>query len=125
MHASFPQLYGTIKLHKENLSMKPVVDFYSDPSISKTGFEPTYRIKNSIELTTKLASINFPTNSILISFDVKSIFTTIPVNRTKELMADILTEKGVPPDIVGDFRDLLSLCLKYNICTLKDKKYEW
>ena len=66
-------------------------------------------IKNSIRLTTKLALINFPADSILISFDVTTMFTTIPVNQTEELTTDILLEKGIYAEIVEEFRDLLFL----------------
>ena len=104
--------------------MRSSIDaFYSDPS-----YKLDNHLKNWFQLTTDIqpiAPIKFPTNSLLISLDVKSMFTTMPVNRTEELMADILMEKSIHPEIVGEFWDLLSIRLKYNISTNKNKKYEF
>ena len=65
------------------------------------------------------------THTHLISFDAKNMFTSISVNAAEELMADILLQKGTDPEMVGEFRDLLSICLKYNLCVYQFKQYEF
>jgi len=85
MNASLPQLYGQKKLHKPNLSIRPVVAFFSDPSYKLarflvgvfkcvSNFKPQFPVTNSIELTSLLKSRNFPVGSILVSFDIVSMF---------------------------------------------------
>jgi len=78
-----------------------------------------------VQLAKKLHSLDFPADSNLISFDAKSMFTSIPVDTAEELMADILLQKGIDPEMVGEFRDLLSMCLKYNLCVYQSMKYEF
>ena len=91
---------------------------YTDPSFklakylaqwfcSISDYKPRFTIKNSVDLATKLHA-----HSNLISFDVKSMFNSIPVSTAEELMADFLFKKGIDPEVVGEFRDILSLCLK-------------
>ena len=55
-----------------------------------------------------------PAGSKLISFDIKSTFTTIPDNIAEELMADICLRKGIDPEVDGG-----SICLKHNLCVFK------
>ena len=40
-------------------------------------------------------------------------------------MADILLQRGIDPEVVGEFRDLLSVWLKYNLCVYQFEKYEF
>ena len=85
MNPSTPKLFGQVKLHKEEQTMRPVVAYYTDPSFKLaqfllswfhafSNFNPCYTIKNSVELSNKLKDRKFPVGARLISFDVKSIF---------------------------------------------------
>lgn len=78
--------------------LRPIVSCIDSPSykLSKfvnnilqnlTSFFP-YNIKNSQEAVQKLKSINLPDNYILISLDVKSLFTNIP----KKLVIETIEE---------------------------------
>ena len=118
MVSSLPQLYGQIKVHKPEAPIRPVVASITAPTYrlakflaqwfrSVTGFVGTYSIKNSIELVSKLNQTKFPEGSILVSFDVQSMYTCISVQLSIKLMITLLQQKNIPADIINEFRKLV------------------
>ena len=84
------RLYGLVKLHKENIPIRPVVSFISAPTFklgkfldrvykSLIDFRSEYSIRNSIELVNKIANVAPPPDSFLVSFDVRMMFPSIPL----------------------------------------------
>ena len=74
-------------------------------------------VKNSTDFASFATRIELPSNYILVSFDVVSLFTKIPVNRAKEIsykyfLADTTLEDRtmLSPDEVSR---LLEFCLNY------------
>ena len=97
MNPLCPRLYGLPKVHKDNFPMRPVVSFYTAPSYklaqkanslfsSKCQYNPKFTVKNSLELIDKIKNIIVPENAILVSFDVVSLFTSIPTLELKSAL---------------------------------------
>ena len=133
---ALPQLYGQIKVHKPEAPMRPVVAYFTAPTyklskylsrwfLAVTGFVGTYSIKNSIDLVTKLNQTKLPVGSILVSFDVKSMYTCIPVASSIQLMISTLKQKNIPDNIIKEFQKLVTLCLANNVCIYRKKKYRF
>jgi len=136
MCAAVPRLYGQIKLHKIGYPIRPVVSYFRDTTflVAKylatwfreiPGFNPRYTIKNSIEFANDLKQKTFPPGSRLISFDVISMFTHIPVLYTIEIMVSRLRKKNVHPEIIKEFKNLITICLKDNICFYQGRTYRF
>lgn len=84
-----PKLYGLPKLHKIDIPLRPIVSSYQTPfyNLSKflteilshiTNTNPFY-IKNSWDLKNKIKNIHVPSNYILVSYDIISLYTNIPI----------------------------------------------
>jgi len=80
-----PRLYGLPKMHKSGVPVRPIVSFVSSRTyeLSKylssffkcvTNFNSQYSLHNSIELIDKITDVKFPSNVILVSFDVVGVF---------------------------------------------------
>ncbi len=96
-----PILYGLPKIHKKGVPMRPIVDYRYTPShglsifLKKmlhyiiTGHDPT--LKNSYEFVDKVKNIQLEPMENMISYDVSSLFTNVPVKDTINIIMDRLT----------------------------------
>ena len=94
-----PKFYGLPKIHKPNVPKRPIVASQGSPTyvLAKYPVEilkPVVRksehhVVNSEEFVTKMEQIRLSKNDILVSFDVVSLFTNVPVQEaciiTKEI----------------------------------------
>ena len=86
---SIPRIYGLPKIHKQNTPLRPIVSFYSSPTyqLSKhlvTILSPllgatSSTVRNSKDFVSFVCSINLD-EEVLVSFDVVSLFTKVPVD---------------------------------------------
>lgn len=95
-----PRIYGLIKLHKDNKPLRPIVNNIKGPTHKlERFFKPfldnlntnnPYDVKNAIVVKDKVINLRtINANEKLISFDVVSLFTSIPL----ELMFEIISEE--------------------------------
>jgi len=70
-------------------------------------------------------SRNFPVGSILISFDMVTMFSKIPISRAAPILIKILEQENIHTDFINEFKNLLSICLQQNICVIKNKTYKF
>ena len=54
-----------------------------------------HRLKNSYETKEKLKNIIVPDNHLLVSFDVKALFTSIPLDFAKECFKKFLVKNSL------------------------------
>lgn len=103
MNPSAPVLYDLSKIHKSDISIRPVVSYIKAPSykICKTinlklsqilNFQLKYipSIKNSVDFVKKINNVFIPANVHVASFDICSLFTSIPVIELKTVLASPL-----------------------------------
>ena len=102
-NTTMPRFVGCPKIHKEGAPLRPVIDSRDSatydlakrltriiqPVVGKTS---SY-VKNSTHLVSILSELKVDTADILVSFDVKSLFTSVPVEEAcrtveKKLEAD-------------------------------------
>lgn len=121
-NTSSPKLYALPKIHKIGIPMRPVVASINTPS-SKTSkmladilqnamnFD-AYNIKNSFEFKRGLSNIKIEDSETMVSFDVVSLFTNIPVNLAITIIEEewhTITQKtSIPRDL---FFSMLRFCL--------------
>ena len=86
-----PAIHGSIKHHKDGYPLRPIVTcigsalyntskFLTDilaPIQNRNGFSVT----NSQEFSNEIADINIQDDETMVSFDVVSLFTAIPVDK--------------------------------------------
>ena len=88
-------------------------------------YHAPHSVLNSTQLALKLSSQKFPAGSILVSFDVSSMYSNIPVAPSIDLMLSHLVKKHVPPDVIQEFSNLIKICLAQNICFFQNSIYKF
>lgn len=134
MNPQAPKLYSLIKLHKENTPIRPVVSFTTAPSVKISNkmidiisthckFTAKYSIKNSYELVQNIKDLNIPNNAILLSFDVKNLFPSIPPIEVIDIIDNKLTENRTNIIVKQDIINTLVVCLDQNYFEFNDNIY--
>nr|VZI36714.1 unnamed protein product [Spirometra erinaceieuropaei] len=117
------KIYGLPKVHKTEVPLRPIVSLIGAPNykISKWLFQKLHpltkncetSIENSTEFLKKLQGITISSDEIMVSFDVVSLFTSIPLDVAKKCTEDLLLcyDTDVPAAAV---LELIGLCLETN-----------
>lgn len=95
---TLPLCYGLPKIHKADVPMRPIVSAIGSPTYFLSRFlsrlllksipKPSSYIKHSWDLLDKVKLVNIPDDHILISLDVTSLFTNIPVDLVKHALSN-------------------------------------
>ena len=56
-----------------------------------------YALKNSAKMVENLSTLKLDDTNVLVSFDVKALFTKVPVDKTLELILDKLENDDTLP----------------------------
>lgn len=90
------RIYGLIKIHKNNHPMRPIVSACGSPGfrlaklitdiLSDVFNEKGFHIKDSFELIDSIKDLSILDEEIMISFDVSSMFTSIPIDHMIHLI---------------------------------------
>ena len=124
------RFYGTAKVHKVKrdevdkvgaLPLRPIVSNigtathktarYLCELLSPLG-KSTYTVESTKEFVEKMKTLRIPNGHIMISFDVVSLFTNVPLNRTIDIiLRKVYNEKLIRTKIKrADMKELLLLC---------------
>ena len=117
-----PKLYGLPKLHKPNIPMRPIVSFCGSPTYQLSKYltnvlkplsdESRHKLQSTENFIVAIKIIQIPDDRKLVSFDVKSLFTNIPLQLaldcTENAIKNSTVELPLPTD---DIMDLINLCL--------------
>ena len=134
MNPQPPKLYSLVKLHKVDNPIRPVVSYMTAPAYKlakrminiisfNTNFDPKFAIKNSLELINRIKDLNIPKNSILLSFDVKNLFPSVPPNEVIELSNNLMIKNKCDSLIREDILKMFKICLKQNYFEFAKKIY--
>ena len=113
------KLYGLPKVHKKDISMRPVLSMvntaqytiakYLDHLLKPLLFSK-YECKDSFEFVNFISNLEVNTNTEhMVSFDVVSLFTNVPLNETIDLCCEIwkMNTEGQKFLSVFAFKELL------------------
>ena len=85
-----PRFYGLPKIHKPGIPLRPIVSFVNSPTYAISGYlarilspvvgNTDYTVKNSCEFADFIRDKTLNACEELVSFDVVSFFTKIPVD---------------------------------------------
>lgn len=120
---AIPLMYGLPKTHKEGTPLRPILAMNTSPvhPLAKwlvTILQPlrdslaNYITKDSFHFADEIKDINVA-NQLMVSYDVQSLFTNIPLEETIDLIIDAAEQKLFPcPTHPTNLRKLLELCTK-------------
>ncbi|XP_055846975.1 uncharacterized protein LOC129912629 [Episyrphus balteatus] len=119
-----PRLYCLPKVHKPGDSMRPIVALLSAPctNISRWLVQEmrqylpceSLSVKNSIEFAEKVKNIELANDEILASFDVSSLFPSIPVPKAIEIFKNNLIKQNIPIEKVNVYVRAAEMCMNTN-----------
>jgi hypothetical protein len=111
-----PRLYGVPKIHKNNVPLRPIVNTIGSPTYNIAKYLTTLLkphigktssyIKDSTHFIEKIKDLQLERDDLLVSFDVVSLFTNVPI---KEVLQHI--DSLFPKDIVSLYE--MCLCESY------------
>ena len=132
---SLPYMYGLPKIHKESCPYRPIISNVNSPSyklakwlskqLTKTlGKFSDAHIKHNVEILTFLKTV-IPGKNKFISFDVKSLFTNVPLDLTLDFLKRKLPTLPIDFDVpVECLLELIELCLKNPCFQFGDQFFE-
>ena len=124
------KFYGTAKIHKlspddtiNELPLRPTISNIGTATYHLSKYlaqllsplrESEYTIKNTKHFVEKTKTEHIPNDHLLVSFDVKSLFTNVPLDETiKIILNRIYEENEISTDITkSEMKELLNLCTK-------------
>lgn len=126
---ALPYLYGLVKIHKPGNPMRPIISSVGSCSyhLAKwlvsllsplVGTVSTSHVKNSVDLVSSLKSLNCQYDFQLISFDVTSLFTRVPVHALFEFIEEEFSQQPFPISL-SDVLSLVKLCVVDSVFTFQ------
>ena len=135
---SIPCIYGLPKVHKPNVPLRPIVSYYTSPTYFLSKFlaklltpligSTSSFVRNSRDFVSSVKSLTLEEDEVLVSFDVVSLFTTIPVNLALQVARQRLEADDTLSDRttlnVAEIMSLLSLCLNATFFRFREVFYQ-
>ena len=130
-----PLLYGLPKVHKPEVPLKPIVSFIGSPTynlskhlvtiLSPLVGKSSSHVRNSFEFASFIAGQSLRPGMVLVSFDVVSLFTKVPVELAvrvahERLLADTSLAELSPDEVVN----LLRFCLGATYLSYRGEVYQ-
>ena len=128
-------LYGLPKIHKVDCPIRPILSAIGTFNYNLAKFlvpilspltHNDFTIKNSIDFAKEINKFRFTDDIFLASFDVKSLFTNIPLQETIDICVNECDRlKIVPFNLTHkQFRSLLEMSVKESIFLFGDQLFK-
>ncbi|PFX11502.1 hypothetical protein AWC38_SpisGene24737 [Stylophora pistillata] len=130
-----PKLYGLPKLHKPGFPMRPIVSFCGSPTYQLSKYLTTilqpltdksrHKLQSTEDFINATKTVQIPDDYKLVSFDVKSLFTSIPLQLALQCTETAIRKSTEPlPLPTDDIMDLLNICLTSTYFQYNGKHYK-
>ena len=136
--AGSPKFYGLPKVHKQGTPLRPIVSsigaatYQTAKELSRI-LKPLvgrskHHIHNNQDFLQDLKSIQLTSDEVMMSFDVKALFTSVPIEPALKIIEKLLKEdhslQSRTTMSLQHIMDLLGLCLRSTYFTFRGKFYE-
>ena len=136
--AGSPKFYGLPKVHKQGIPLRPIVSSIGSatyntakelsrilkPLVGKS----RHHIHNNQDFLEDLKGIQIQPDEVMMSFDVKALFTSVPIEPALVIIEKLLKEDqnlhSRTTMSIQNIMDLLGLCLRGTYFTFNGKFYE-
>ena len=128
-------LYGLPKIHKVDCPIRPILSAIGTFNYNLAKFlvpilnpltHNDFTVKNSIDFAKEINKFRFTDEIFLASFDVKSLFTNIPLQETIEICVNECERLGLVPYNLThkQFRSLLEMSVKESLFMFGDQLFK-
>jgi hypothetical protein len=126
MNSSELYIYGTIKLHKHEKSIRPIVNWIDSPGckIAKylnkllnnfSQLPNAFNTRNTNKLAHSLKLIYVNKGIRLCSFDIENMYTNIPIREVKNITGNIIDkDNNISQKMKEEILNLLNIILEQN-----------
>ena len=136
--ASPPKFYGLPKVHKSGMPLRPIVSsigsvtYQTAKELSRilkplVGRSP-HHVQNNQDFLKQLEEIKMGPDDIIMSYDVRALFTSVPIKPALKVIQKFLEEDHTLPQrttmTVKNITCLLEFCLTSTYFTFQEKFYE-
>ena len=133
-----PLIYGLPKIHKEGLPLRQIVSPIRSPTyrlakslariLTPLAGKTSSFVKNSTDFAKHIRGIQLEEEDIMISFDVVSLFTKVPVAGAIDAISALLDKGNSFEDVTAiparDICSLTELCLRSTYFQFQDRFFE-
>lgn len=131
-----PKFYGQPKIHKPMLSLRPIISSIDAPNSKLASFlskiltnaynvNNPYYVPDSFTFAEEFQNFQLPNNFILVSFDVISLFTNIPLDLIKTIIEKNWTTISNYTNIpLNEFLNILKLIFDTTYCLFNGSYYK-
>ena len=130
-----PKLYGLPKLHKPGIPMRTIVSFCGSPTYQLFKYLTTIlqpltdksrrKLQSTENFIDAIKTVQIPDDYKLVSFDVKSLFTSVPLQLALRCTETAIQQSTVKlPLPTEDIMDLLNICLTSTYFQYNGKHYK-
>ena len=131
-----PLFYGAAKLHKPECPLRPIVSTIGSATYRVarevnrilTPYNRTLPsfLQNSEHFVEELANVNIAPDEVMVSFDVKSLFTGVPIEKAKAAIREQLAADDghlTPTDMtIETIMTLVDLCMISNLTSSSETR---
>ena len=136
--ASSPKFYGLLKIHKQRMLLRPIVSsigavtYQSAKELSKI-LKPLVRksphhVHNNEDFLQHLKGIQLGPDEVIISYDVKALFTSVPIQPALTIIEKLLEEDHRLQERTSmtdkNIICLLEFCLRSTYFPFQNQYYE-
>ena len=136
--SALPRIYGLTKIHKPNLLLRPIVSFIGSATHELSKFlknvlsplvgNSVHTVKNSIEFIKMIEPVRINQYESQVSFDVVSLFTSVPLEAARTIVLDRLSNDSTLEDrttlSIAELTEALDLCLNSSYFTYDNTIYK-
>ena len=125
-----PKLYGLPKIHKASAPLRPIVSQIDTPTyklaqmvakvLSQLRGHTSAFVKDSYHFVSEIKDLHLADNETMVSFDVTSLFTCLPVEECIKTVTKKLSDNNMPPE----YAELLRQCLTTGYLLWNDEFYK-
>ena len=112
-------IIGLAKVHKEGAPLRPVVSMIKTAEYNLAKYlvkiindvmPTTYMLSSTRSFVNQISSFDFLPSHVLVSYDVVSLFTNIPLNETIDIVCNYVYQQHSPPKYSKEtFKKLLQI----------------
>jgi hypothetical protein len=129
-----PEMYGLPKIHKEGDKMRPIISNVNSPfqnvskwlvkELRKLRSVEGFSIKNSVELCEKLKDVTVNQHEVLASFDVVSLFPSIPLDLALVCLDEYFVELKLGVRRRNTYLNIAKTCMENTCFQFRDNFYK-